>query len=52
LTFDKSSLNLQIAAPGPYLVNQKEKNMGWIKVDRLRNLMKDRNIDIEVVDVP
>jgi hypothetical protein len=26
--------------------------MGWIKVDRLKNPMKERNIDVAVIDVP
>jgi hypothetical protein len=26
--------------------------MGWIKVDILRNLMKDRNIGVAVIGVP
>jgi hypothetical protein len=26
--------------------------MGWIKVNKLKNLMKKRNVDVEVVDLP
>jgi hypothetical protein len=51
LYFNKSHIIPQKAALGAYLGNQK-KTMGWIKVERLRNLMKDRNIDVAVVDVP
>jgi hypothetical protein len=49
--FDKSHLSPQKFAPGPYSENPK-KNIGWMKVDRLSNLIKDRNIDVAVVYVP
>jgi hypothetical protein len=39
------------AAPRLYLGNP-QKNMGWITVNKLKNLMKGRNIDVEVVDLP
>jgi hypothetical protein len=38
------------AAPGLYLGNPP--TMGWIKVNNIKNLMKGRNIDVEVVDLP
>jgi hypothetical protein len=28
------------------------KTMGWIQAERLRNLMKDRNVEVAGVDVP
>jgi hypothetical protein len=36
------------AAPGLYLGDPK-KTMGWIKVNKLKNLMQERNIDVESV---
>jgi hypothetical protein len=26
--------------------------MGWIQVNKLKNLIKERNVDVEVVDLP
>jgi hypothetical protein len=50
--FSKSHLSPMIAAPGLYLGNQNKKNMGWIKVNKLKNLMQERNIDVESVELP
>jgi hypothetical protein len=33
-------------------VNPNKTTMGWIKVNTLKNLMKKRNVDVEVVDFP
>jgi hypothetical protein len=35
-----------------YFGNPNKTTMGWIKVNKIKNLMKKRNIDVEVVDLP
>jgi hypothetical protein len=52
LYFDKIDLSPMRSPPGLYLGNPKKTTMGWIKVNRLKNLMKKRNVDVEVVDLP
>jgi hypothetical protein len=51
LYFNKSDPIPMRAAPGLYLGDPK-KTMGWIKVNKLKNIMKGRNIDVEVVELP
>jgi hypothetical protein len=52
LYFDKSDLSPKKAPPGLYFGNPNKTTMGWIKVKKLKNLMKKRNVDVEVVDLP
>jgi hypothetical protein len=52
LYFDKSDLIPKKAPPGLYLGNPNKTTMGWIKVNKLKNLMKKRNVDVEVVYLP
>jgi hypothetical protein len=52
LYFEKSDLSPKKASPGLYLGNPNKTTMGWIKVNKLKNLMKKRNVDVEVVDLP
>jgi hypothetical protein len=52
LYFDKSDLSPNNSPPGLYLGNPHKTNMRWIKVNQLKNLMKKRNVDVEVVDLP
>jgi hypothetical protein len=52
LYFDKSDLSPKKSPPGLYLGNPNKTTMGWIKVKKLKNLMKKRNVDVEVVDLP
>jgi hypothetical protein len=52
LYFNKSHISPMRAAPGLYLGNPNKKTIGWIKVKKFRNLMKARNIDVAVVDLP
>jgi hypothetical protein len=52
LYFDKSNISPKKAPPGLYLVNPNKTTMVWIKVNKLKNLMKKRNVDEEVVDLP
>jgi hypothetical protein len=40
LYFDKSDLSPKKSPPGLYLGNPNKTTMGWIKVNRLKNLMK------------
>jgi hypothetical protein len=35
-----------------YLGNPNKTTMGWIMVNRLKNLMTKWNVDVEVVDLP
>jgi hypothetical protein len=52
LYFDKSDLIPKKAPPGLYLGNPTKTTMGCIKFNKLKNLMKKRNVDAEVVDLP
>jgi hypothetical protein len=52
LCFDKRYLSPKEDPPGLYLGNPNKTTMGWIKVNKLKNLMKKRNVDVEVVDLP
>jgi hypothetical protein len=52
LYFDKSDLSPKKAAPRLYLGNPNKTTMGWITVNKLKNLMKKRSVDVEVVDLP
>jgi hypothetical protein len=52
LYFDKSDISPKKATPGLYLGNPTKTTMGWIKVNKLKNPMKKRNVDVEVVDLP
>jgi hypothetical protein len=52
LYFDKIDLSPKKAPPRLYLGNPNKTTMGWIKVNKLKNLMKKRNGDVEVVDLP
>jgi hypothetical protein len=52
LYFDKSDLSPKKAPPGLYLGNPHNTTMEWIKVNKIKNLMKKRNVDVEVVDLP
>jgi hypothetical protein len=52
LYFDKSDLSPKKTPPGLYLGNPNKTTMGSITVTRLKNLMKKRNIDVEVVTLP
>jgi hypothetical protein len=52
LYFDKSVLSPKKAPPGLYLGNLNKTTMGWITVNKIKNLMKKRNVDVEVVDLP
>jgi hypothetical protein len=52
LYFDKSDLIPKKAPQGLYVGNPTKTTMGWIKVNKLKNLMKKRNVDVEVVDLP
>jgi hypothetical protein len=50
--FNKSDISpMRAASPGLHLGNP-PKTMGWIKVNKLKNPMKGRNIVMEVVDFP
>jgi hypothetical protein len=52
LSFDKRNLSPMRSPPELYVGNPKKTTMGCIKVSRLKNLMKKRNVDVEVVDLP
>jgi hypothetical protein len=52
LYFDKSNLSPMRAPPELYLGNPPKTTMGWIKVNKLKNLMQKKNVDVEVVDFP
>jgi hypothetical protein len=52
LYFDKSDLSPKKTPPGLYLGNPNKTTMGSITVNRLKNLMKIRNVDVEVVTLP
>jgi hypothetical protein len=52
LYFDKSDLSPKKAPPGLYLGHPNKTTMGWSKVNKLKNLMKKRKVDAEVVDLP
>jgi hypothetical protein len=52
LYFDKSNISPKKAPPRLYVGNPNKTTMGWIKVNKLKNLMMKRNIDVEVVDFP
>jgi hypothetical protein len=52
LYFDKSDLIPKKVPPGLNVGNPNKTTMGWIKVNKLKNLTKKRNIDLEVVDLP
>jgi hypothetical protein len=52
LYFDKSDLSPKKTPPGLYLGNPNKTTMGSITVNRLKNLMKTRNVDVEVVTLP
>jgi hypothetical protein len=52
LYFDKSNLSPKKTPPGLYLGNPNKTTMGSITVNRLKNLMKTRNFDVEVVTLP
>jgi hypothetical protein len=39
------------APPGLYFGNPQKNTMGWIKVNKLKNLMQKRNVDVEIVDL-
>jgi hypothetical protein len=46
LYFDKSDLSIKKTPPGLYLGNPNKTTMVSIKVTRLKNLMKKRNVDV------
>jgi hypothetical protein len=46
LYFDKRDLSPKKSPPGQYLGKPNKTTMGWIKVNRLKNLMKKRNVDV------
>jgi hypothetical protein len=50
LYFKKSDLSPLRAAPGLYSGNPKK--IRWIKLNKLKSLMKERNVDVEVVGLP
>jgi hypothetical protein len=52
LYFDKSDLSPKNAQPELNLGKPNKTTMGWITVNRLNNLMKKQNIDVEVFDLP
>jgi hypothetical protein len=52
LYFDKSDLSPKKTPPGLYLGNPNKTTMRSITVNRLKNLMKMRNVDLEVVTLP
>jgi hypothetical protein len=52
LYFDKSDLSPKKNPPGLYLGNPNKTTMGSITVNRLKNLIKTRNVDVEVVTLP
>jgi hypothetical protein len=52
LYFDKSDLSPMRAPPELYLGNPKTHTMGWIKVNKLKNLMQKINVDVDLVDLP
>jgi hypothetical protein len=52
LYFNKNNLSPKKTAPRLYLGNPTKTTMGRIKVNKLKNLMKKRNVDVEVVDLP
>jgi hypothetical protein len=52
LYFDKSDLSPMRAPPGLYLGNPKKSTMGWIKVNKLKNLMHKSNAVVEVFLLP
>jgi hypothetical protein len=52
LYFDTSDLSPKKAPPGMYVGNPNKTTMGWIKVNKLKNLIKKRNVDVEIVDFP
>jgi hypothetical protein len=52
LYFDKNDLSPKKNPPGLYLGNPNKTTMGLITVNRLKNLMKTRNVDVEVVTLP
>jgi hypothetical protein len=51
LYFDKSDLSPNKTPSGLYLGNPNKTTMGSITVNRLKNLMKRRNVDVEVVSL-
>jgi hypothetical protein len=52
LYFDKSGLSPNKTPPPLYLGNPNKTTMGSITVNRLKNLMKTRIVDVEVVTLP
>jgi hypothetical protein len=52
LYFDKSDLIPKKVPPGLYLGNPNKTTMRWSKVNKLKNLMKKRNVDVEFVELP
>jgi hypothetical protein len=52
LYFDKSGLSPKKTPPGLYVGNPNKTTMVSITVTRLKDLMKKRNVDVEVVTLP
>jgi hypothetical protein len=52
LYFDKSDLSPKKTPPGLCLGNPNKTTMGSITVNRLKNLMKTSNVDVEVFTLP
>jgi hypothetical protein len=52
LYFDKIDLSPKKNSPGLYLGNPNKTTMGLSTVNRLKNLMKMRNVDVEIVTLP
>jgi hypothetical protein len=52
LYFEEIDLSPKETPPGLYLGNPNKTTMGSISVNRLKNIMKTRNVDVEVVTLP
>jgi hypothetical protein len=52
LYLDKSDISPKKAPPGLSLGNPNKTTMGWIMVNKLKNIIQKRNVDVEFVDLP